>query len=425
MTFTKTQFPSGLRLLGIPLKGAKTVTVLIVVKTGSAYETKELNGISHVLEHMMFKGTKQRPTTLKIAEELDTIGGEYNAFTSKEWTGYYAKADASHRVKILDIISDIFLNSQFREEELNREKLVILEEMNMYQDTPVKYIDDVTEELLYGDQPQGWKVIGERATVQKLTSARLRDYFNKYYTAPNTLVVVAGSYNQKDLAREVRHYLGKQSRQLGRSKKTAVVERETGPAVSFNSKKTDQTHLKFAWRAYPAGHRDLPALKILNIILGSNMSSRLFINIRERHGLGYYINSEVEAYSDCGYLAVKAGVDNDRTLQAIELILKELRQIKEAGVTAAEINKAKEYYRGKLALSLETSSDWAFWSAEQEILRGEVKTPEQLEQEVSAVSAKDLARVAGGVITNSNLNLAIIGPCPKSMEPKIKRLLRG
>ncbi|HCR15375.1 MAG TPA: hypothetical protein DIU29_04065, partial [Candidatus Jacksonbacteria bacterium] len=181
----------------------------------------------------------------------------------------------------------------------------------------------------------------------------------------------------------------------------------------------------FAWRAYPAGHRDLPALKILNIILGSNMSSRLFINIRERHGLGYYINSEVEAYSDCGYLAVKAGVDNDRTLQAIELILKELRQIKEAGVTAAEINKAKEYYRGKLALSLETSSDWAFWSAEQEILRGEVKTPEQLEQEVSAVSAKDLARVAGGVITNSNLNLAIIGPCPKSMEPKIKRLLRG
>src|SRR3989338_2142457 len=241
MTYTKTRLPSGIRLITVPMKGAKTITVLAAVKAGSNFETKDINGISHFLEHMMFKGTKKRPTTLAIAEELDSIGWEYNAFTSKEWTGYYAKTDASHLPLVLDIISDIYLNALHDEQEMEREKMVILEEMNMYQDTPTRYVDELLEELLYGDQPQGWKIIGEAETVQAITRAKLKAYFNTRYSAKNTTVIIAGNIPQKPSIKKVVESYFKSIPSGGSlAKQVAVREAQKKSHAAVHYKKTDQ-----------------------------------------------------------------------------------------------------------------------------------------------------------------------------------------
>ncbi|MEK9166080.1 MAG: pitrilysin family protein [Patescibacteria group bacterium] len=422
MTFTKTKLKSGMRLITVPMKDTKTVTVLVAAQAGSKYESKDINGISHFLEHMFFKGTARRPSTLAIAEELDSIGGEYNAFTGKEWTGYYAKADSRHFDLILDVISDIFLHSKLDSAEIEREKLVILEEMNMYQDTPIKYIDDLLEELLYGNQPQGWKVIGEAETIKAITQQRLRQYLKERYTAENTVVIVAGDIDKVQSSKfKVQSYLADISQKKVEKKSQLVKEVQTKPQVKVHYKKTDQTHLAMALRAYPADHKSLPALKLLSIILGGNMSSRLFINIRERQGLCYYINSTVEAYKDCGYLLVKAGVDNKRTLKAVKLILKELRQIQDQGITQSEFKRAKDFIRGKLALSLETSDELAFWAGGQEMILGIVKTPEQKLLEIERVNINQIKKIAQEVITAQGLNLAVIGAYRQ--KDKFKRIL--
>lgn len=407
----------------IPMKSTKTITVLVMVRAGSNYETKKNNGISHFLEHMMFKGTAKRPTTLQIAEELDSIGGEYNAFTSKEWTGYYAKADSKHLPIVADIIADIFQNALLDPTEMEREKLVILEEMNMYQDTPIKFVDELAEELLYGDQPCGWKIIGEQDIVKSITRNELMRYFKEKYTKENTSIVVAGAIpTAARLSKLFDLHFAEFSRR-GASLAKPVSEQQVHPRVLVQFKETDQTHLSFALRAYKHKSKNLPALKILNILLGGNMSSRLFINIREREGLGYYINSHIEAYTGCGYLSVKAGIDNDRVFRGIELILKELRSMRDGAITKDELRKAKEYVQGKLALSLETSDAQAFWLGSSIAQGGKIKTPEEALKEIMNVTIKDVSRVARDVIQNKNLNLAVIGPYKNSKQfEKIMRV---
>jgi predicted Zn-dependent peptidase len=410
MHYTKTHLPSGLGLITVPVKGTKTVTILVMVRTGSKYETKEINGISHFLEHMFFKGTEKRPTTKQIAEELDSVGGEFNAFTSKEFTGYYAKASVAHFDLLLDVISDIFLHSKLDAEEVEREKGVILEEFNMYLDTPARYVDDLFEELLYGNQPQGWKVIGEKETIQTMSREKLKSYVDNYYVARNSFVVVAGDLDKvKSEKLKVKSYF-KDIRQKREPIKKKVKEWQSNPQVFVHYKETDQTHLVLGVRAYSVGHKDLPILKLLSIILGGNMSSRLFINIRERQGLCYYISSHLEAYTDCGYLAVKAGVDNKRVKKAITLILKELQRAREEKNSEQELNKAKEFLKGRLLLSLETPSDLAFWLAGQEAVERRIKTPEQIIKEIERVKVADIARIAKELFINNKLNLAVIGP---------------
>lgn len=401
----------------------QTVTVLVMVKTGSKYETKDISGLSHFLEHLFFKGTKRRPNTLAISFELDSIGGEFNAFTSKEWTGYYAKAEACHLDLLLDIISDMLLNSKLEPAEIEKEKGVILEEMNLYQDTPSKYVDDLWEQLLYQDQPAGWPIIGRRETILKMTEKKFQAYLKTQYTAGRTAVLLAGriKINQHCLSgkpriadlRAVRWQVDKYFSRLiksGGQDKLPVTEKQNQPALLLHYKKTDQTHLNLGARAYHTHHKKLPALKVLNIILGANMSSRLFINIREQQGLCYYISSDVEDYTDTGYLTVKAGVDNKRVKLAVAAILAEFKKLKQEPVLAKELQKAKDYIKGKLALNLETSSEVAFWLAAQEAVRGKIKTPAQVWSELEKVSAPEIQKVAQDIFQNNKLNLALIGP---------------
>ena len=414
------QYENGLRLVVAPMKSTKTATVLVLVGTGSRYETKEINGISHFLEHMMFKGTTKRPKWLQITKELDSIGAQYNAFTSKEYTGYYAKASAENFNLILDIISDIFLNSKLEEKEIAKERGVIMEEMNMYLDLPPRYVGDLYENLLYGDQPAGWKVIGEKETVSKLTRQNFVNYFNTHYLAENTIVAVAGNVDKEKVKNLVADSF-KGARKGKKVTRQSVFESQNKPQAFLHHKKTDQTHFVLGVRAYDMFSPKTEAAEVLGIILGGGMSSRLFIEIREKQGLAYYVKCGVDAYTDHGYLATQAGIDNSRIDKAIRIVLKEYKKIKEKPVPKDEIKKAKEYIKGHLAIELESSDSVATFFASEWLLKNETLTPEEKLDKIMKVTAENVQEVANEIFKPEKLNLALIGPFKK--KEKFEKLL--
>ena len=419
--FKKTTLKNGLRVLAIPMPNTKTVTVLILVGTGSKYETKEINGISHFLEHMFFKGTEKRPTSEEIVKDMDRIGGEYNAFTSKETTGYFAKVDAKHLDLALNWISDIFLNSKFDEAEIEKEKNVILEEINMYYDLPMHYIGILWEQLLYGDQPAGWPVWGNKEVISNLKRDNFLQYLKFHYSANNSLVCVAGNFNEANIVQEIEKYF---SRLNGRDfkNKEKVKEKQDKAKLLVYVKKTDQTHLCLGVRGYNLFHPDRYVLSVLGVILGGFMSSRLFQEVREKKGLAYYIRTSVETNADTGYLVTQAGVSNDKAEESIQTILKEYKKIKEQKITAEELARAKEHLKGNMLLNLETSDEMASFIGAQEIIKKEILTPEEIFNKIDKVSIDDIKRVAQDIFKPEKLNLAMIGPVRE--KEKFEKLLK-
>jgi len=411
MKFQKTIFENGLRLVTAPMNDTNTVTVIVTVAAGSKYETKDTNGLSHFLEHMLFKGTKKRPKTKDISEALDVVGGEYNAFTGKEQTAYFAKVEARHFDLALDVISDIYLNSKLEEKEIEKERGVILQEINMYEDTPIVQVKDIFENLLYGDQPAGWEIVGTRENIKKLKRIDFRRYFCRNYTAPNTVVCVAGNIDVQKTVRKVNKAFERISKKAN-GKKPRVVEKQNSPRLKIKRKKTDQCHLVLGVRAYDIFHPDRFVLSVLANILGGTMSSRLFLSVRERLGLAYYVNAVYESYSDSGYLAVRAGVDTSQVKikKAIKTIIGEIQKIREKKISFKELQKAKDNFRGKMALSLESSDEVAEFLAGQELLKRKIETPEEILQQIDKVSVNDIIRVARNIFVNNKLNLALIGP---------------
>ncbi|MDP1538667.1 MAG: pitrilysin family protein, partial [bacterium] len=324
--FKKITLKNGLRIITISQKNTQAVTVLVLVGTGSEYETKETKGISHFLEHLYFKGTKKRPSSLSVAEVLDKLGGIYNAFTSEEYTGYYAKVAVPHFETALDWVSDIYLNSLLPKKEIEKEKGVIIEEINMYFDTPMIYIGELWKTLLYGDQPAGWEVAGTKETVSKITREQILDYMKSQYVASNTIVCIAGNISSSQAINQIKSYFSKIKESKPRLK-PPVVEKQENPKTLLFPKKTDQTHLALGVRAFNIFHPQRFVLEILGIILGGMMSSRLFVEIRQKLGLAYYVTTEVECDPDTGYLVTRAGIDNQRIDKAISVILKEYKKI--------------------------------------------------------------------------------------------------
>lgn len=403
------KYDNGLRLVVVPMTSTKTVTVLVLVGTGSRFETKEINGVSHFLEHMMFKGTTKRPKWLQITKELDSIGAQYNAFTSKEYTGYWAKASLEHRDLIIDIISDIFLNSKFDEKEIQKERRVIIEEMNMYLDLPPRYVGDLYEELLYGDQPAGWKVIGEKETVLKLGRQDFVNYFNTHYLAENTVVAVAGNVDKEKVKEQVSNFF-KEAREGKKVTRQSVFESQNKPQIKLHHKKTDQTHFVLGVRAYDIFSPRSETAEVLATVLGGGMSSRLFIEIREKQGLAYYVKAGADAYTDHGYFATQAGIDNSRIEKAIRIVLREYRKMRDKPVPKHEIRKAKEYIKGHLAIELESSDSVATFFASEWLLKNETLTPEEKLSKIMAVTADDVQAAASEIFKPEKLNLALIGP---------------
>ena len=419
--YKKTVLKNGLRIITVPMKNTRTVTVLAMVGTGSKYETKETSGLSHFLEHAFFKGTKKRPTTLKIAEELDKVGGIFNAFTGKESTGYWAKVDSKHLDLALDWVSDIFLNSKIEEKEIKKEKGVIIEEMNLYLDTPTAYISDLWEKLLYGNQPAGWLIIGNKDNILRFKRKDFLDYLNNHYSTKNTIVCVAGDIESELAEQKIRRFFKKIKTNAPKSK-LKVIEEQKKPQSLIHFKKTDQTHVFLGVRGYDAFHSQKFPQAILATILGGFMSSRLFISVREKRGLAYHVKTFSENATDTGYLATSAGVDHRNVEKTIKLILKEYKMLKNKKIDQPELQKAKDNLRGILNLSLEASDAQASFYTDQELLIGKILSPEEIFKKIDAITAEDIQKLAKDIFRPEKLNLALIGPF-KNKE-KFDKLLK-
>lgn len=415
MNYKKTTLKNGLRIITAPMKDTQTATVFVMVGVGSRYETDKERGISHFIEHMMFKGTKKRPNTQAIANELDAIGGEFNAFTGKTSTAYYAKSDAKHLDITLDVISDMYLNSKFDPKEIERERGTIIQELNMYEDMPMRSVEDVFESLLYGDQKLGREIIGIKETIQGVKRKDFVDYVKRFYLANDTVVCVAGKIDEDKAIKKIEK-LFSEIEEGGKPDFEKVIESQKSSGLKIKNKKTDQTHLVLGVRAYPDGHKDEYVLSLLSIILGGNMSSRLFINVRERQGLAYYIHTGSESYQDAGYLATSAGVEHKNLVKTVEIILKEYKKIATKKVSADELKKAKDFIKGKSVMGLESSNAVASFLVGQEVARGKILKPQDIFRKIDKVSADDILRVAKDIFVESKLNLAVIGPHKKSAE---------
>src|SRR3989344_4950513 len=401
---------NGLRVVLVPMSGTKTATVIVMSGTGSRYEDRRENGLAHFLEHMFFKGTNKRPNAKAISEELDGLGSNYNAFTAKERTAYYAKVSSQFLDTALDVISDIFLNSKLPEKEITKERGAIIQEIDMYQDMPMRTVDNVFDELIFGkDHPLGRTILGPKENIRKFTRTEFATYLKRNYTPGNTVVCVAGAFSEAKV-------LAKIKKDFGRLKPIAApthipyVSTQESPRIAIKEKKTDQTNFIIGIPAYPYVHKDEFALAVLATILGAGMSSRLFLEVREKRGLAYSIHAWVERYPDTGYLAVQAGVEHGKLEKTVETILAEFKKIKKQKVAYAELKKAKSYIKGTTTLSLETSDEIAGHAATTLIILGRVRSLDEILKGVDAVTAADVTRVAGDLLRTDKLNLAIIGP---------------
>lgn len=419
--FKKTILKNGLRIVTVPLKNTQAVTVLVLVKTGSKYETKRINGISHFLEHMLFKGTRKRPSTIQVAETLDKIGGIYNAFTAEEYTGYFAKVDSYHLDLALDWVSDIYLNSILPEKEIEKEKGVIIEEINMRYDHPMSYVTILWNKLLYDDQPAGWDVAGTKESVSRISRLDLENYLKSQYVAKNTLICIAGNFNELKIFSKIKKYFNK-IKTTNPNDKPKVIEKQKSPEVILENRKTDQAHLCLGVRAYNIFHPYRYAQELLAVILGGMMSSRLFIEIREKLGIAYYISTSIFSDTDTGSLVTQAGIQNNKIELGISAILKEYKKISENKFSKKELKKAKDYLKGKLCLLLETSDAQASFYGMQELLENKILGPKEIFKEIDKVSENDILKVARDVFRPEKLNLAIIGPFKE--KSKFQRLLK-
>ena len=405
MKYEFTQLKNGTRLLVIPMPGVKSLTNLVLFGVGSRYEDDKIAGLSHFLEHMHFKGSAKRPTAMQISETIDSVGGEMNAFTSKEYTGYYIKVDGKHGELAVDVLSDMLQNPILDQDEITLECGGINEEIKMYEDQPMAYVGELFEEHLFGKNDLGRQTIGSRQSVAALSRNDFVQYRQTHYNSANAVIVLAGDtalavskvwkYFSVDNTFQPPKYLNVDVKNPNRS-------------FLMRFKETEQTHLWLGFKAFSSDDPDRYILKVISTILGGGMSSRLFMQVRERRGLAYYVRCHSELYLDNGYMVASAGVTTEKFDEAVRTILDEMKKIKEEKVDVKELQKAKEYLKGKMALNLENSENVAEMMGLQEVLHKEILTPEQIAERYDAVSANDVMTVAQNIITNERLSIAVI-----------------
>jgi predicted Zn-dependent peptidase len=414
--FQRDTLDNGLRVLRADLPYAQSVAVMIMLAAGSRYESADVSGIAHFSEHMFFKGTERRPSARDIAGEIDAIGGEFNAFTGKENTTYYVKCAAEHRDVALDVLVDMLRNSRFDESEIQREKGVIIEEMNMYYDTPRDYIGGVYEELLWGDQPLGREIIGRKETIRDATRDTFLGYLDRWYKPSRMVLGVAGRIGDGLLerAQELLGDLGDD--ETGEPEPAAPY---TDGRVKVYTKPSEQAHVILGVPSIPLGHPDRWALQLLATALGGGMSSRLFTEVRERRGLAYYVYGLNHSYTDAGTLYSQAGVDIARIDDAVSTIAAELQKIAAEPPAAEELEKARNFAKGRFVLQLETPQGLMMFGLRREVLERRLPDPEEVLRGLDAVTAEDVARVATGLLEPGRLRLAVIGPFddPSRFEP--------
>ena len=407
--FQRETLDNGLRVLTADLPYAQSVSVLVMLAAGSRYETEETAGIAHFSEHMFFKGTENRPASRDITSAIDAIGGEFNAFTGKEYTAYYVKCAAEHRDVALDVLVDMLRHSKFDQEEIDREKGVIIEEMNMYYDTPRDFIGGVYEELLYGDQPLGWDIIGRKETIRAATHDTFRSYVDHWYQ-PKRMVVGIGGKLGDGLHERIAELLGDVPAADTGEPAAVHVSSNGTTQVKVHTKASDQAHICLGVHSYPLEHPDRYVLQVLATVLGGGMSSRLFTEVRERRGLAYYVYGLNHSYTDAGTLYAQAGVDINRIDDAVSTIAAELKKIADEAVPSDELEKAKSFAKGRFVLQLETSQGLIMFGLRREVLESRTPDPEEILAEIEKVTVEDVQRVAQELIEQRGLNVAVIGP---------------
>jgi predicted Zn-dependent peptidase len=417
MNFKKTILKNGLRILTIPMPSFESATVMVMVRAGSRYETRQNNGISHFLEHMAFKGTTKRPTAMDISALIDGMGGEFNASTGKEVTAYYIKSAADKIELSLDVLSDMLQNSKLDSKEIEKEKGVIVGEIDMNEDSPMRDIGDVYERLIYGDTPLGWNIAGGKDIVRKVTREDFINYMKSLYSPHNMAVVFAGGIDSEKSVKLAEKYLGKMMRFdiLGFDK---YQEKQEKPRLFIKTKKTEQAHFALGFRTVKSDHPDKYPLEVLAAVLGGGMSSRLFHEVREKRGLGYYVTTSADHYHDAGSIVTMAGVDPKRIKEAITVILDEHRKISNLKfqISNEELKKAKEYLKGHMVLGLENSRSVAYYYAAQELLEKEIDNPDQIMKKIDAVTVEQLKDVAKKYFIENRMSLAIIGNFTSGQE---------
>lgn len=407
----KTNLGSGLRLITKHLPNTQSVTVLILVGAGSRYEKKEINGISHFLEHMFFKGAERYKNTKEVSGAIDSVGGDFNAFTGKEYAGYYVKVASEKLDTALDVLSDMLMNTKLDPREIDKERGVILEEYNMYQDTPMYQIGWDFEKLIFGDQPLGWDQVGTKELISSVTQEQFRHYLNDLYTPDNTVVAVAGNFSPDELQAKVEKFF---QFPVSRIKKSFTFDKyqdgKRENRVWLRNKKTEQAHVVAGFPSYSASSPDYFAARLLSVIMGGNMSSRMFLSVREAQGLAYYIHTSTDEYEDVGTISTNAGVSVEKIDQAIQSIVAEYEKAADNGVNAEELEKAKAYLKGKIILRLEDSEEYAHLIGKYELLQNKQVSLEDLEKQINKVTLPQVNKVAKELFQSDLLNLAVIGP---------------
>ena len=412
MQYAKSVLSNGLRIVTIPMPSLESVTVSVWMKTGSRSETQKNNGVSHFLEHMFFKGTTNRPTAKQIAEEIDQIGGVQNAGTSKEYTEYYIKCRADKIEVAFDLLSDMTLNSLLDAKEIEREKGTIIEEIRMYEDTPMMNIGEVFEGLIYSGHSLGMDIAGTEKTVQEMKRKDFLDYRSNFYNPENMIVTVAGGVDEKESLKLAEKYFSRLIKSTTKSASNKFTARQAAPKVKLHNKKKEQTHVILGFIADGKNYKNKYAQTLLATILGGGMSSRMFTEVRERRGLAYSIRTSMDRYTDIGYLGTYAGLDTKRAEEAVKVMLEEHYKILDlrSQILDPELRKAKEFLKGHLALALEDTSDVSSFFGDQELFSDKVLTPEEVFKKIDKVTMDEVNFEAKRLFVPERLNLAIIGP---------------
>ena len=403
-----TELSNGVRVVTAPMPHMESVALGVWIGVGGRYESKRLCGISHFIEHLLFKGTTRR-SAKQISQTVEGVGGYLNAFTGEESTCFYAKASYRHLDILLDVIGDMYLHPKFAVADIDKERRVIKEELLMYRDQPDHYVHELLTETLWPDHPLGRSLAGTPASLDGIVRATLLDFKRRSYSAGNTIVAVAGHCEHDDIVARVEQMLPV-ARAARPPRFEPARDGQRRARLRFLSKAVEQTHLAIAVRGFSRHDPRRYALKLASVILGENMSSRLFQTIREKHGLAYSIQSSTSYFSDTGALVISAGLDTKRLPKALRLVLQELGKLAKRPPSAEELRRAKDYAIGQMRLGLESTSNQMMWIGEHLLAYGFVQSPDEIEAKIEAVTTDQIQEVAAAIFRNNRLNVAVITP---------------
>ena len=404
----KTVTDNGLRILTSEMPHTQSASVVVYVGAGSRYEVEEVAGASHFVEHMCFKGTRRRPTSQEISEAIEGVGGVFNAATDRELTSYWCKVPIAHLPLALDVMADIVREPLFDPEEVEKERSVILEELSMTNDIPSYRAELLIDEVMWPNQPLGRDVGGTRESVTGVSREALVEYMHRQYTPSNLVVSVAGNISHDEVVDAVAgHFRGWTSH--ASDPWFPAEDDQSAPAMKLENRKTEQAHICIALKGLSSVHPDRYALDLLNTVMGEGMSSRLFLELREKQSLVYDVHTTSTHLRDCGSFSTYAGVDPKNAKRAIDSVLGELNRAREP-IPEEELHKAKEFLKGRLVLRMEDSRSVAAWLGAQEILLNDIRTVDEVLARVDAITPEDVQRVARDVLVGDKLNLAVVGP---------------